>query len=179
MCCCHRRKYEYFSFLSCVFLIFFSIRHFFFKSTHTLCPHIHIIYIMYPSAEYEPTDTHRAAESVRKRQLPYIYIYVKFQNHWILLLLLQRFRYVLKSAVNHNNWQLEKAAAVAVTAMAASVDKLIMDKTARCQRVCEPNELCVNGKWPQTTWNTEDDGRGRWWLYMTTWRAQGGGGGTV
>lgn len=55
---------------------------------------------------------------------------------------------MLKSAVNHNNWQLEKAAAVAVTAMAASVDKLIMDKTTQCQRVCESNELCVNGKMP-------------------------------
>lgn len=61
-------------------------------------------------------------------------------------------------------------------AMAALVDKLIMDKTAQCQRVCETNELCVNGECPQTTWNTEDDGRGRWWLYiltLTTWRAQG------
>lgn len=53
---------------------------------------------------------------------------------------------MLKSAVNHNNWQLEKAAAVAVTAMSASVDKLIMDKTTQCHRVCESNELCVNAR---------------------------------
>lgn len=80
---------------------------------------------------------------------------------------------MLKSAVNRNNWQLEKAAAVAVTAMAASVDKLIMDKTSQCQRECNRNELCVNRKCPQTTWKTEDDVDGCvCWMMKNAKRAQ-------
>lgn len=82
--------------------------------------------------------------------------------------------------------------ATAVTAMAASLDKLIMDEnytmSARMYVNGEMNELCapmVNA--PQTTWKTEDDGRRRWWLYVDIALhggsgddvGSGGGGGTV
>lgn len=62
----------------------------------------------------------------------------------LLLFLQQRLRYVLKSAVNQYNWQLEKAATMVVTALSALADKLIWWMKLHNAAVCGTNMLCVN-----------------------------------